>query len=124
MSGRGATEVQMEKITLGFWDEENRPIVMASFAGIALVGDEIEGLRAIDDSRTWDAGVEWSVFETAKNLLLVFRRYGDDSSAPTMLLYDSFAVMKAAAAKDGIPANVLAATAAALVEEFEIKLDI
>jgi hypothetical protein len=78
-----------------------------------LVGDDDTGLRADDSSRSWEPGREWSVGRYRDGSLLVHSTR-DGGYDPMLLVYDDFRAMEAAAAKDGIPANVLAETATAL----------
>jgi len=112
------------KISLTVGDSQKGNIIEKSITGEWLVGDDEEGVRADDDSRTWDAGVEWSVAKSAKGNLVVYTTHCNDGFAPEMKVYDSFQALKAAAAEDGVPINVVAETTSALGEEFEIELDI
>lgn len=111
----------MGKITLNLWDVDSTTPVWKSFTGEWLVGDDETGLRADDDSRHWDAGAEWSVARTVKGALLVYVTHCNEGFAPLMVVYDDFEAMQA---NDSIPTNVLAETAAALGEEYEIEMDI
>jgi hypothetical protein len=118
------TQIIRQQITLRFWDENGRPNILKTFTGSRLVGDETSGLRADDDSREWDAGAEWAVFQTAKGKVLVYATHTNARFAPEMKIYPSFEAARVAAHEDAIPANVLAEAAAALGESFEIELDI
>jgi hypothetical protein len=117
----------MEKISLLFLDSQDRLNISKSFTGSWLVGDDIELVGADDDSRNWDAGSAWSVAKSAKGNLVVYSTHHcvpERKVVPEMKVYDSFQALKDAAGKDGIPINIVAETAAALDEEFEIELDI
>ena len=59
-----------------------------------------------------------------KKNLVVYCTHCNDGFAPTLDTHASFSEMREAAIADGIPANILAETAAALGEAFEIELDI
>jgi hypothetical protein len=125
-AGDGAVQryVNMEKIVMAFLDIQDRPTIWKSFTGSWLVGDNLDGLRAEDDSRNWDAGAEWSVARSEKGNLVVYSTHCNGGFTPEMKVYDSFEALKDAAGKDGIPINIVAETAAALGVEFEIELDI
>ncbi len=110
----------MGKMKLPFRSEFGDLNVMKTFTGKWIVGDEKEGLRADDDTCHWDAGAEWSVALTAKGNLVVYLTHCNEGFEPEMDTYSNFEEMKA----ERLPANVLAATAAALGEDYEIELDI
>jgi len=117
---------KLAKIVLTFWNDEQEPVIHKSFMGRWLVGGEDEGLRAVDDSWSWDAGAEYSVAQTAKGNLVVYRRHCNEGFEPKMDTYPDFMSMKDANT-DGYPyypPNVIAETAAALGKPYEIELDI
>ncbi len=77
----------MEKLTLTLWDADQRPIILKTFSGSWLVGDDENGLRAASGSRHGDAGTEWSVARTAKGTLVVYATHCNGDFAPNMRLW-------------------------------------
>lgn len=123
LPNRSPNPNNIEKITLNFWDSGDNPVIHKTFQGRWLVGGPEVGIPADDDEMDWLAGAEWSVIQTRKNKIVV---YSQGHREPVMKTYDSFREM-AEATVDGAPLyprNVLAETAAALGEPFEIELDI
>jgi hypothetical protein len=122
------TVEKMEKIVLDFWDNDSdySPTVKKSFMGRWLIQD----VRAEDDntSISWDAGTEYSVAQSKTGKIVAYITHCHQGFKPSYDTYDSFDHFKDATDGSGqcpvFPSNVIALTAAALGEPYEIELDI
>jgi hypothetical protein len=118
---------KMAKIVLLFWNEKDEPSIRKSFIGRWLVGSEEGGPRAEDDTECWDAGAEWSIAQSEKGAIVVYRQHCNQRFAPTMATYRDFEEFRTATGERGnvlYPQNVIAEAASALGEPYEIELNI
>jgi hypothetical protein len=111
----------MEKITLQIDNDGSE--MNTSFIGQWLVGDADKGVYAGDDDGHWNAGPEWTAAITQKGALVV---YTHSNGVGNMEIHDSFEDLRdhANEASPAYPANVIAAVARAVGEQYEIELDI
>lgn len=120
---------KMAKISLEFWNADEQPVIKKSFTGRWLVGDAANGIGPEQDDSgvSWDWKLRYSVAQTAQGRIVVYEAYEDDSHAPGMEVYDNFEALQGAEIDNRYPRypqNIIAETAAALGEPYEIELDI
>lgn len=126
---KARTEGEFSKISLRFFDSSDQSTVTKSFTGRWIVSDPSRGLGAeADDSGvSWGHSVRFAVALTAKGKLVVYEFDESGERAPAMEVFEDFAEIRDALIDDRYPAyprNLVAETAAALGEEYEVELDI
>lgn len=114
----------LERITLEIWEPDGSPLLKKSFFGRWLVSG---ALANHDDSGIqWDLWVHYAVVQSQKGRIVVYQ-VNESTQSMRMEVHEDFEAMKLARSDSGCPKypmNIVALTAEALAQDYEIELDI